>query len=66
MMEVPAHRRPSGGSSLGGRPPTPRAQRIVDFLRRRGFDIAVDLDGGVEAWPSKSIRRRRVAETMQP
>jgi len=27
-----------------------RSQIVVDFLRRAGFDNAVNLDGGIEAW----------------
>ena len=27
-----------------------RSQAVVDFLRNAGFDNAVNLDGGVEAW----------------
>jgi rhodanese-related sulfurtransferase len=27
-----------------------RSQMIVDFLRNAGFDNAVNLDGGIEAW----------------
>jgi rhodanese-related sulfurtransferase len=27
-----------------------RSQMIVDFLRKAGFDNAVNLDGGIEAW----------------
>jgi rhodanese-related sulfurtransferase len=27
-----------------------RSQMVVDFLRSAGFDNAVNLDGGIEAW----------------
>ena len=27
-----------------------RSQMIVDFLRNAGFDKAVNLDGGIDAW----------------
>ena len=27
-----------------------RSQMVVDFLRNAGFDNAVNLDGGIEAW----------------
>ena len=27
-----------------------RSRSVVDFLRRSGFDGAVNLDGGIEAW----------------
>ena len=27
-----------------------RSQMVVDFLREAGFDNAVNLDGGVDAW----------------
>ena len=27
-----------------------RSRMVVDFLRRAGFDNAVNLDGGIEAW----------------
>ena len=27
-----------------------RSQRVVDFLRKAGFDNAINLDGGIEAW----------------
>jgi rhodanese-related sulfurtransferase len=27
-----------------------RSQMIVDFLRNAGFDNAVNLDGGIDAW----------------
>ena len=37
-----------------------RSQRVVDFLRNAGFDNAVNLDGGIEAWAceiDQSMRR---------
>jgi rhodanese-related sulfurtransferase len=37
-----------------------RSQRIVDFLRNAGFDNAVNLDGGIDAWAreiDQSMRR---------
>jgi rhodanese-related sulfurtransferase len=27
-----------------------RSQMVVDFLRSAGFDNAVNLDGGIDAW----------------
>ena len=27
-----------------------RSQMVVDFLRNAGFDSAVNLDGGIDAW----------------
>jgi rhodanese-related sulfurtransferase len=27
-----------------------RSQMVVDFLRNAGFDNAVNLDGGIDAW----------------
>jgi rhodanese-related sulfurtransferase len=27
-----------------------RSQMVVDFLRKAGFDNAINLDGGIEAW----------------
>jgi len=39
-----------------------RSQRVVDFLRDAGFDNAINLDGGIEAWAceiDQSIRRYR-------
>ena len=37
-----------------------RSQMVVDFLRDAGFDNAVNLEGGIEAWAceiDQSIRR---------
>jgi rhodanese-related sulfurtransferase len=39
-----------------------RSQMVVDFLRDVGFDNAVNLEGGIEAWAceiDQSIRRYR-------
>ncbi len=39
-----------------------RSQMVVDFLRSAGFDNAVNLDGGIEAWAceiDQSMRRYR-------
>jgi rhodanese-related sulfurtransferase len=39
-----------------------RSQMVVDFLRGAGFDNAVNLDGGIEAWACEidnSMRRYR-------
>ena len=39
-----------------------RSQTVVDFLRDAGFDNAVNLDGGIEAWAceiDRSMRRYR-------
>ena len=39
-----------------------RSQMVVDFLRNAGFDNAVNLEGGIEAWAceiDQSIRRYR-------
>ena len=39
-----------------------RSQMVVDFLRDAGFDNAVNLDGGIEAWAceiDQSMRRYR-------
>jgi rhodanese-related sulfurtransferase len=39
-----------------------RSQMVVDFLRNAGFDNAVNLDGGIDAWASEvdqSMRRYR-------
>jgi len=39
-----------------------RSQMIVDFLRSAGFDNAVNLDGGIDAWAceiDRSMRRYR-------
>ena len=39
-----------------------RSQTVVDFLRDAGFDNAINLEGGIEAWAceiDQSIRRYR-------
>ena len=39
-----------------------RSQMVVDFLRNAGFDNAINLNGGIEAWAceiDKSMRRYR-------
>jgi rhodanese-related sulfurtransferase len=39
-----------------------RSQMVVDFLRSAGFDNAVNLDGGIDAWAcevDQSMRRYR-------
>jgi rhodanese-related sulfurtransferase len=39
-----------------------RSQMVVDFLRNAGFDNAVNLDGGIDAWAcdiDQSMRRYR-------
>jgi rhodanese-related sulfurtransferase len=39
-----------------------RSQMVVDFLRNAGFNNAVNLDGGIDAWASEvdqSMRRYR-------
>jgi rhodanese-related sulfurtransferase len=36
-----------------------RSQRVVDFLRSAGFDNAVNLDGGIEAWACEIDRSMR-------
>ena len=39
-----------------------RSQMVVDFLRDAGFDNALNLDGGIEAWAceiDRSMRRYR-------
>ena len=39
-----------------------RSQMVVDFLRDTGFDNAVNLEGGIEAWAceiDRSMRRYR-------
>ncbi len=39
-----------------------RSQMVVDFLRNAGFDNAVNLEGGIEAWAceiDQSMRRYR-------
>jgi rhodanese-related sulfurtransferase len=36
-----------------------RSQRVVDFLRNAGFDNAVNLDGGIEAWACEIDRSMR-------
>jgi rhodanese-related sulfurtransferase len=39
-----------------------RSQMVVDFLRNAGFDNAVNLDGGIDAWAcevEQSMRRYR-------
>src|SRR5271156_206717 len=36
-----------------------RSQMIVDFLRDAGFDNAVNLDGGIEAWACEIDRTMR-------
>ena len=39
-----------------------RSQMVVDFLRHAGFDNAVNLDGGIDAWAceiDQSMRRYR-------
>ena len=36
-----------------------RSQMVVDFLRDAGFDNAVNLDGGIEAWACEIDRRLR-------
>src|SRR5271154_3441953 len=36
-----------------------RSQMVVDFLRNAGFDNAVNLDGGIEAWACEIDRTMR-------
>ena len=36
-----------------------RSQMVVDFLRDAGFDNAVNLDGGIEAWACEIDRTMR-------
>ena len=39
-----------------------RSQMVVDFLRNAGFDNAINLNGGIEAWAceiDQSMRRYR-------
>jgi rhodanese-related sulfurtransferase len=36
-----------------------RSQRVVDLLRSAGFDNAVNLDGGIEAWACEIDRSMR-------
>jgi rhodanese-related sulfurtransferase len=39
-----------------------RSQVVVDFLRQAGFENAVNLDGGIDAWAceiDRSMRRYR-------
>jgi len=36
-----------------------RSRRVVDFLRSAGFDNAVNLDGGIEAWACEIDRSMR-------
>jgi rhodanese-related sulfurtransferase len=39
-----------------------RSQMVVDFLRDAGFDNAINLDGGIDAWAcevDQSMRRYR-------
>jgi rhodanese-related sulfurtransferase len=36
-----------------------RSLRVVDFLRNAGFDNAVNLDGGIEAWACEIDRSMR-------
>jgi rhodanese-related sulfurtransferase len=36
-----------------------RRQMVVDFLRDAGFDNAVNLDGGIEAWACQIDRTMR-------
>ena len=36
-----------------------RSQRVVDFLRDAGFDNAVNLDGGIDAWSDAGYRITR-------
>ena len=36
-----------------------RSQMVVDFLRDAGFDNAVNLDGGIDAWACKIGRLMR-------
>ena len=52
MAEIPAHT-----DDLPTREPLvvichhgARSQMVVDFLRNAGFDSAVNLDGGIDAW----------------
>jgi rhodanese-related sulfurtransferase len=64
MAEIPAHT-----DDLPTREPLvvichhgARSQMVVDFLRNAGFDNAVNLDGGIDAWAcevDQSMRRYR-------
>ena len=36
-----------------------RSRMVVDFLRNAGFDNAVNLDGGIEAWACEIDRLMR-------
>ena len=36
-----------------------RSRMVVDFLRNAGFDNAVNLDGGIEAWACELDRLMR-------
>ena len=64
MAEIPAHT-----DDLPTREPLvvichhgARSQMVVDFLRTAGFDNAVNLDGGIDAWAcevDQSMRRYR-------
>jgi rhodanese-related sulfurtransferase len=52
MAEIPAHtdELPTNQLLVVIRHHGARSQMVVDFLRDAGFDNAVGLDGGIDAW----------------
>jgi rhodanese-related sulfurtransferase len=43
-----------------------RSQMVVDLLRSAGFDNAVNLDGGIDAWACDSTHQCRAIDSVLP
>jgi rhodanese-related sulfurtransferase len=43
-----------------------RSQMVVDFLRSAGFDNAINLDGGIDAWLAISTHQCRAIDSARP
>src|ERR1700728_440964 len=43
-----------------------RSQMVVDFLRSAGFDNAVNLDGGIDAWACDVTHQCRAIDSVPP
>jgi rhodanese-related sulfurtransferase len=43
-----------------------RSQMVVDFLRSAGFDNAVNLDGGIDAWACDVDHQCRAIDSVHP
>jgi rhodanese-related sulfurtransferase len=41
-----------------------RSQMVVDYLQDAGFDNAVNLDGGVDAWLAASTHQFRAIDNV--